>query len=176
MNKRFILFCLLLLFSFSTKAQKSFTEKSGDVLQIVMPLGAGLVSILDISDDKPWLQFGLAFGTSWISTHALKRIINKERPNGGDYGFPSGHTAVAFSSAGFVQKRYGWKYGLPSYILASYVAWTRIEADKHDVWDVLAGAAIGVVSAQLFTKTYPLGETELNLELIQTGLRVRLEF
>lgn len=58
------------------------------------------------------------------------------------------------ASAAFVQKRYGWEYGIPAYLLAGYVGYTRIEANKHDGWDVLAGAAIGVGMSYLFTKPY----------------------
>lgn len=176
MNKKFHFLWLLLSFSLSALAQESFTERSGDVLQIVMPIGAGVVSVLDKSEDQPWLQFGLTFGSTWLTTHALKRAINKERPNGGDFSLPSGHSAAAFSSAAFVQKRYGWKYGLPGYVLASYVGWTRIDANKHDVWDVLAGAFVGTVAAQIFTKTFPVGNSELNLELCHSSLKLRIQF
>ncbi len=63
-------------------------------------------------------------------------------------------TSVAFDSAAFVQKRYGWEFGIPAYLLAGYVGYTRIEANKHDFVDVLAGAAIGVGMSYLFTKRY----------------------
>lgn len=176
MYKKITLFCLLLYIIPYMYAQESCIEKTGDAIQIIMPLGSGLVSVLDNSEDKAWLQFGLTFGTSWLSTQVLKRTINKKRPNGGDYGFPSGHTTAAFSSAAFMQKRYGWKYGLPGYLLASYVGWTRIHADKHDIWDVMAGAAIGTISAQIFTKRYPLGESELNIHFSHIGLSLQLDF
>ena len=29
-------------------------------------------------------------------THGVKFIVNRERPDGGSYSFPSGHTGVAF--------------------------------------------------------------------------------
>ena len=65
-------------------------------------------------------------GFSFMVMHSLKRITNKERPNGGDYSFPSGHTSAAFTGAGFIEKRYGLKVGIPAYILASYVGWSRV--------------------------------------------------
>jgi len=89
-----------------------------------------------------------------IFTHSVKRIINKKRPNGSNYSFPSGHTASAFTGASFLQLRYGWKVGIPAYLLASYVGYTRIKANKHDKWDVLGGAVVGIGSSLLFVKPY----------------------
>ena len=93
-------------------------------------------------------------GVSFVVTHGLKRLINKERPNGGDYSFPSGHTSAAFTGAAFIEKRYGYKLGVPTYLLAGYVGWSRINANKHDYWDVASGAIIGIGSAYLFTKPF----------------------
>ena len=104
-------------------------------------------------------------GMSLVITHSLKRIINKERPNGGDYSFPSGHTSAAFTGAAFIERKYGFKYGIPSYLLASYVGWTRIQANKHDKWDVLGGAIIGIGSAYIFTK--PFKNTELAIGYLE---------
>ena len=56
--------------------------------------------------------------------------------------------------AAFIHERYGWKYSVPAYIAATYVAYSRVEADKHYVEDVVAGAAIGVVSSFVFTTSY----------------------
>ena len=105
-------------------------------------------------------------GLSFVITHGLKRIINKERPkNGGGYSFPSGHASAAFTGASFIERKYGFKYGIPSYLLASYVGWTRIQANKHDKWDVLGGAIIGIGSAYIFTK--PFKNTELAIGYLE---------
>jgi membrane-associated phospholipid phosphatase len=61
---------------------------------------------------------------------------------------------VAFSGATFLQRRYGWKLGVPAYAVSTYVAWGRVYSKRHDVWDVLAGAAIGVGSALVFTRPF----------------------
>ncbi len=50
--------------------------------------------------------------------------------------------------------RYGWKYGLPAYAAASFVGWSRIRANKHYPIDVIAGAAIGILSNYYFTTAY----------------------
>jgi len=103
------------------------------------------------------LQFSKSFLTTLGATYALKYTINAERPNGGSHSFPSGHTSAAFSGASFLQKRYGWKYGAPAYLAATFVGWSRIESDNHYFHDVLAGAAIGVISTYVFTNAYTKG-------------------
>lgn len=84
-------------------------------------------------------------------------LIDKRRPeNNGSHSFPSGHTSAAFQGAAFIYKRYGWKYGLPAYLGAAYVGWSRIEgtSDKHGIVDVIAGAGIGIASSFFFTEPY----------------------
>lgn len=39
-----------------------------------------------------------------------------------------------------MRKRYGWKYGIPAYVAATFVAVSRVESKEHYVQDVLAGA------------------------------------
>jgi membrane-associated phospholipid phosphatase len=87
-------------------------------------------------------------------TYGLQHTIDAKRPNGKPHSFPSGHTSISFASAEFVRKRYGWEYGLPAYALASFVAYSRVEAKEHYTHDVIAGAAIGIGSSYLFTRPY----------------------
>jgi len=91
-------------------------------------------------------------------TYSLKYLIKKERLEGRKLydSFPSGHTSSAFSGASFIQRRYGWNYGVTAYVLASIVAVSRTEAPDgyHDFWDVFAGAVIGIGSTCIFTEPY----------------------
>lgn len=136
-------------------ASQKTHKTAGDILVGTMPTLA-LGSTLIWKDGKKGTgQFSKSLVGAIAITYSLKLVIDKERPNGeNNNSFPSGHTSIAFTSAAFVQKRYGWKYGVPAYILAGYVGYTRIEANKHDGWDVLAGAAIGIGMSYLFTKPY----------------------
>lgn len=163
---RLIVFCIaLFIFPLTAQTQKKEVELTGDVVQIVLPSIAFASTLIWQNDDKPYWQFIKAFAVTEITTHSLKRIIDKERPNGGRYSFPSGHTSVAFTGAAFLQKRYGWEVGIPAYALAGFVGWSRVYTQWHDWWDVLAGAAIGTGSAYLFTKKYNIGKIS-----ISTGL------
>ena len=170
-----ILFCCLI--SINTKAQNFDYEKLGDNLQIALPVSAIASTFIWNDNQKAPLQFIKTMGGSFIVTHSLKRIINKERPNGGDYSFPSGHTSAAFTGAAFIEKRYGVKAGIPAYILASYVGWSRVYSKHHDYYDVVAGALLGIGSAYIFTKPFK-NKIELTTgsnQGIQTyGLRINL--
>ena len=154
-----------LLIVITGKAQDFDIEKAGDIIQIALPVSAFVSTIIWQDEQKSTFQFMQTIGVSFVVTHGLKRIINKERPNGGDYSFPSGHTSAAFTGAAFIERKYGLKYGIPSYLLASYVGWSRIHANKHDKWDVLGGAIIGIGSTYLFTK--PFKNTKVVLSYIE---------
>lgn len=137
-----------------TSSQKTH-KIAGDVLLGAMPALALSSTLIWKDGQKGTYQFSKALAGTIALSYGLKLAINKERPSGEDNNsFPSAHTSVAFASAAFVQKRYGWEYGIPAYLLAGYVGYTRIEANKHDGVDVLAGAAIGVGMSYLFTKGY----------------------
>ncbi len=145
-----------MILQLNIKAQdNSFIQKSGDYIQLALPAVALASTYFYQGDDKPHWQFVKAYATSLIVTHTLKRLIKKQRPDASDYmSFPSGHTTSAFAGAGFLQQRYGWKVGIPAYLLASYVGYSRIKSNKHDIWDVMAGASIGVTSNLIFVKKH----------------------
>ena len=176
--KRLFLISLLLLCVSKATAQQAAITSSGDVLQLALP-AAAFASTLIWNDDesKPTWQFVKAYGSSLVLEQALKHIVQKPRPDGSDnLSFPSGHTTSAFSGAAFLQRRYGWKYGIPSYIVASYVGYTRIQAKKHDGWDVLAGATIGIGTAYLFTKPYRKKAVDVSLQRINGGFMMHFYY
>lgn len=101
------------------------------------------------------LQAGTSLLAAGGTTFVLKELIHERRPDGSDNkSFPSGHTSVSFAAAATLEKRYGWKAGLPALGLASVVGLARVQADKHYVHDVLAGAAIGSISGLLLTSRH----------------------
>jgi membrane-associated phospholipid phosphatase len=79
-------------------------------------------------------------------TGILKYSVERTRPDASNsLSFPSGHTSTAFSLATVASHHYGWKVGVPAYVLASGIGLSRIEKDKHYLSDVLAGATIGLI-------------------------------
>ena len=73
-------------------------------------------------------------------------------------------------------KRYGWQYGVPAYAAASFVAYSRVEAGDHHPHDVIAGAAIGIVSSYIFTKPYMGWHIQPDLGGRYYGIRLSREF
>jgi len=94
-------------------------------------------------DKAGQIQFYKGFLSTIRITHALKRLLNKSRPNGSDDSFPPGHVSAAFSSAVFLEKRIGCTYALPAYIGVACVGWRRVDSGEHITEDVVAGAVIG---------------------------------
>jgi hypothetical protein len=90
-----------------------------------------------------------AYALSAMYTVAIKGITNTSRPTTefqhGRYGFPSYHASSTFSLAAVVDEYYGWQWGVPAYVMAGLVGWSRIDQREHDLSDVLFGAVLGVV-------------------------------
>ena len=124
-------------------------ERAGDLVQIALPLTAWGVSHYG-GDDEGFYQFTKSFAATMVATQVLKHGIDETRPDGGSLSFPSGHTSASFSGASFLHRRYGLKYGVPAYIAATFVGWSRVEADRHYPHDVLAGAALAIGFNQYF--------------------------
>lgn len=138
--------------------ERSGSEKgvgaSTDVILLALPV-ATLTGVLIERDWDGLKQGALSIGTSLAATLILKQCIKEWRPDFSNrHSFPSGHTSTTFSTATFLQCRYGWKVGVPAYVLATYVGWGRVYAKKHHWWDVLAGAAIGAGSALIYTHPF----------------------
>jgi membrane-associated phospholipid phosphatase len=135
---------------------------AGDVLKYAVPgVGLGMVAWNhDLQGFRDWTESGLVtIGTTWT----LKLTVPAKRPDGHSRSFPSGHTSTAAWGAGFIHRRYGWMPAIPAYVATGFVAWSRVNADRHHPRDVLVGALIGFASSYLFTKPLegdaPLGTT-----------------
>lgn len=127
---------------------------STDVGLIALPV-ATLAGVLIEKDWTGLKQGAFTAVTTAGATLILKYAVKEKRPDGSNFhSFPSGHTSTTFAAATFLQRRYGWKFGVPAYAVAAYVGWGRVYARKHHWWDVLAGAAIGAGSALIYTRPF----------------------
>jgi len=88
---------------------------------------------------------------SGLITDGLKLATDRTRPDGGSHSFPSGHTSTAFATAAVLQSHFGWKVGIPAYVLAGYVATSRVANAHHFASDVVFGAGIGMAAGRATT-------------------------
>ncbi len=112
-------------------------------------------------------------------TAMLKAVTQRERPDRSDHlSFPSGHASNAFALAAVAERHYGWKAGVPAYTLASLVAVSRLQRNKHYLSDVMAGATLGYIVGRTVVRVNgrplvaPQGGTRLSLSPV-IGRRTR---
>jgi len=84
-------------------------------------------------------------------TMGMKESVRRRRPEGSGFAFPSGHTTVSFASATVLQQHLGWRMGAPAYALATYVALSRVQMQRHYLSDVAFGAALGIAAGRTVT-------------------------
>jgi len=150
-KEKLLVFVFINLFSIKSYTQNDAITTTGDVLLFALP-ATTLATTFILKDKKGTWQFTKGLLLTEALTVGLKYTIKKERPDHSDnLSFPSGHTSTTFHSASFIHRRYGFKYSIPAYILAGFTAYSRLDANKHDRWDLLGGAVIGVGSTFLFT-------------------------
>lgn len=86
-----------------------------------------------------------------LLTVGVKQSVRRSRPEGEGFSFPSGHTAVSFSTATVLHHHFGWKVGAVAYGVASYVAASRVQMRRHYLSDVAFGATVGIVAGRTVT-------------------------
>jgi membrane-associated phospholipid phosphatase len=90
-------------------------------------------------------------------TQALKIAVRRQRPlqvNGDQsrtYSFPSGHATITFAAATVLQQHLGYRAAIPTYLIASYVAMSRLHDNRHFASDVVFGSAMGIIIGRSVT-------------------------
>ena len=136
-------------------------SNSADYLAIGLPVG--LLAAGYLKDDAALKREGFNAAVTTFATYGvgfvLKKAVDRDRPfiehphiknyrefSGGS--FPSGSTALAFSTATSLSLSYPkWYVIVPSALYASTVGYSRLHLGAHYPSDVLAGAAIGMGTA-----------------------------
>ncbi len=152
MNRLFskMAFAVAVLSAGQAHALDSMT-RNGNLLAAGLPVVAAGLSMAN-GDVEGLTQLVKSEAATLVIVEALKSSTHQMRPNGkDDKSFPSGHAAVAFSAAQYMQMKGGWEYGAPAYLAAAYVANSRVEAHEHRWRDVVAGGAIGALTTYYFT-------------------------
>ena len=97
------------------------------------------------------VETGLTVGTALL----LKQLVREQRPDHSDFhSFPSATTALAASGSSYLWGRYGWRYGLPAFLLTQFVSYSRVQAKQHHWYDTLASSAIAAGYGYFITTPY----------------------
>ncbi len=122
--------------------------------------GLGLLGVKGRHDamDRT-IILGTAYVLMGLSVNTLKTVTKVERPDGSSRNsFPSGHTATAFMGAELLRREY-WDVspwiGVAGYAVAAGTGFFRMYNNRHWLTDVIAGAGIGILSAEAAYWLYP---------------------
>ena len=104
-----------------------------------------------------WPRFAVntlaSVGVGFALKTALKKMVKEERPDHSDKeSFPSGHATMAFAAARSIDKEFRkesiW-IPIAGYAAATAIGVERVASDRHHWYDVVAGAGLGIASAEL---------------------------
>jgi membrane-associated phospholipid phosphatase len=87
-----------------------------------------------------------ALVVSQALTQGIKYAAQRDRPTGECCAFPSGHASTAFATASVLERHLGYRGAWPTFIVASYVAASRLKDNRHFLSDVVFGSALGIAS------------------------------
>jgi hypothetical protein len=127
-------------------------------------LGAGLVS-----GDRPVRDAGIRISSSLAMAGVVvtiaKQVAGRSRPSregseaedfhpfSGHTSAPSGHSAMAFALAASLGEEIHNRWASAGlYAAAAATAWSRVNDDVHWFSDVVAGAAVGILSAKFMNR------------------------
>jgi membrane-associated phospholipid phosphatase len=127
--------------------------------RVQIPLALGCWAVGSMRDDDHLALFGydlsrgvlLTYGVTSIGKYAFQRT----RPNGDPYSFPSGHTSMAFTTAGVMSRHYGPWGTVAGVTLGVLTGLGRMEDNKHYASDVVAGATIGWIIGRTVARNGP---------------------
>jgi len=151
-------------------AEKIF--KTGEILgELGTLLGSAsaVYAVGRIKDQPKVSHLGMdlieALAMSEALTQTIKYTTRRERPDGsGKNSFPSGHAADTFAFATALERHLNWKFSVPAYIFSSYVAMSRLPANRHWLSDAVFGSAVGIIAGRTVTsheseRPYPVAVT-----------------
>ena len=146
--------------------------KAGEVLgesPTLLGTSAIVYAVGRIKDQPKVSHLGMdlieALAMSEALTQTIKYTTKRERPDGsGKNSFPSGHAADTFAFATALERHLNWKYSIIGYTFASYVAISRLPANRHWLSDAVFGSAVGIIAGRTVTsheaeRPYPIAVT-----------------
>jgi len=139
-------FLPLVLLALSFALSDRTVENIGDNVQIALPL-AGLACAASGGTGARYVgRYVLMTAIFTATKRSLGDAPINIRPTGGGQGFPSAHTSAAsFGATGLISTclKENPTAQAVAILAAGFVGGSRIEARKHTIWQVMAGAILG---------------------------------
>jgi len=169
-------------------------------------LAAGITALPFLVDSWDWneaatlgVMYVEALSITWGVKESLKAVFTKNRPytsypdtpsnlmvsEDRYFSFPSGHTSIAFTTAGFATSIFAvsdasalmkYLFGCANFALASGVATLRVASGEHYLVDVLAGALLGTASGILIPYLHYNGKNNETTSLFISPNTVALNY
>jgi membrane-associated phospholipid phosphatase len=79
-------------------------------------------------------------------TQGMKVAVRRDRPTGECCAFPSGHASATFATAAVLERHLGYRNAWPTFVVATYVATSRLHDNRHFLSDVVFGSALGMAT------------------------------
>ncbi len=122
-------------------------------IQLGVAAGTYLVSYAVTGREGAAARLGAELVRAQLVTQALtigiKAAARRDRPDGrGRLSFPSGHSSTTFATATVLASHFGWRVATPSYLVATYVASSRLHDNRHNASGAVFGAALGIAVGQ----------------------------
>lgn len=127
------------------------------ILQIATPIvlrdKIGLVQLLYVGIANTAATQGTKFLLNDVS---VDHVRLGQRPEGrrSVHNMPSGHSSMGSCAVYFLCRRYGWRFGLPLFVLLVLTMAARVMLNAHTISAVVAGALIGFATAAWFTSSW----------------------
>lgn len=135
----------------------TFRYKYDDYLQFAPAVAMVAMKTLGVESRSSWERMivsgGISTGLMLSTVYVVKYGLGRLRPDGSTYNsFPSGHTAMAFTSATLLHKEYGYLspwVGIAGYTAATITGISRALNNRHWLSDIVVGAGVGILSTEL---------------------------
>ena len=110
------------------------------------------------SEKRAWRRAHMMFeATLWAAffSTVLKYATHEERPDHSSRNsFPSGHATTSFAFAAIVAQEHAWYWGSLAYAAAAFSGVSRVNDNRHNLHDVIAGAALGTAFGVAVWQTF----------------------
>ena len=126
-----------------------------DDIDYSMPLIALGITALHHEDWTGAAQFTVLEALTVGTSYGIRSFVKKTSPDGTDKrSFPSMEAAIASPASGYLWRRYGWEYGLPTFVIKHMAGYWLDRAGKHKLTDTLPVLAMSLGFNMFITTRY----------------------